>query len=94
MTKHKLDFFIPEKKIVVQEKRKVTVELESKQYIGKKLSQLRKGKKINQLTLSKSIGITRTSLCNIETGRQSLSLKLLEEICIALNCKSTDIIPF
>jgi len=91
MTKHKIEVFVPIKKI---DRQKITVELDTKEYVAEKLAQIRKSKNMNQLELSDFLGITRTSLSNIENGRQSLSIKYLELICNKLNVKSSEILPF
>lgn len=48
--------------------------------IGEKIKDLRELKKDSQLDLSKKIEISRSSISNIESGRQPVSIGLLYEI--------------
>lgn len=61
--------------------------------VGKKVAQVRKNAGYNQEQLSSGIGLTRTSVCNIEMGVQSLSLENLLKICAVLKCSVLDILP-
>jgi len=51
------------------------------------LKEIRKGKKINQTNLAKSIGITQTYLSLIETNKRNPSIEMVENICIELDCE-------
>jgi DNA-binding Xre family transcriptional regulator len=75
-------------------KKYIDVEVPLREFIAIRIVQLRKAKGLNQSELSDKITINRTSLCNIESGRQTLMLENLEEICQVLGCKSSDILPF
>jgi len=45
------------------------------------------------LDLSEMIGLTRTSLTNIELGRQRITIESLHKICGIFNCQYADILP-
>ena len=64
------------------------------EYVGTKIKELREAKGYTQDQLCNVLPFGRTSLSNIEIGRQKLILKNIEEICQALECKSSDILPF
>lgn len=51
------------------------------------LKEIRRGKKINQTNLAKSIGITQTYLSLIETNKRNPSIEMVENICVALDCE-------
>lgn len=50
-------------------------------------------KKLSQQWLGKKLGLTRTSVTNIEAGNQHPPLHLIYEICITLNIDLYDILP-
>lgn len=64
------------------------------EYVGNKIRELREAKGYSQEQLCNALPFGRTSLSNIEVGRQKLILKNIEQICEALECKSSDILPF
>lgn len=64
------------------------------EYVGMKIRELRESKGYTQEQLINVLTIGRTSLSNIEVGKQKLTLRNIEEICEALQCKSSDILPF
>lgn len=61
--------------------------------IGKRIHRLRKEKGYNQGQLASGIGLTRTSIVNIERGRQCLTVEGLLKICAVLGCTPNDILP-
>lgn len=77
-------------------KRKVTIEedVSFNMFVAIKVSELRKGANLSQEGLAKRIGLTRTSIVNIENGKQLLTMKNLYLICKEFNVKSKDILPF
>ncbi len=48
---------------------------------------------ITQGELAKHVGVTRTSITNIEKGNQNLPVHLVYEICAHLDLKIQDILP-
>jgi len=64
------------------------------EYIGFRVSVLRKENKITQEKLGKELGLSRVSVINFERGRHGIMIKHLAKICELLNCKSSDILPF
>lgn len=61
--------------------------------IGERLKAKRSEMKISQSELAKVVGVLRTSISNIETGRQKAPLHLLYNICAALNVEPSAILP-
>ena len=61
--------------------------------VGSNIRQFRQSKKMNQLTLSSKINLSRTSLVNIEHGKQHSSLILLHQIAQSLDVTLHDLIP-
>lgn len=48
---------------------------------------------MSQAILARAIGLTRTSISNIESGRQKLLLHTFLAICIALGMKPNELLP-
>ena len=74
----------------------ITVILNAKRLnilIGKKIVDHRKAAMYSQTILSEKLSISRSSLANIEKGRQQCSISVLFEICLVLKIKPTDILP-
>jgi len=63
------------------------------QQIGDVIRTRRKLLKFKQETLASQLGISRGSLANIETGRQSVLVHQLYRIAAALKLKPTDLLP-
>lgn len=61
--------------------------------VGNNLRKARKAAGYNQEQLASGLGLTRTSVCNIEVGRQSLTVESLLKACAILKCKPIDILP-
>ena len=62
--------------------------------LGKRISDLRRNKlELTQRELSDRIALSRTSLANIEKGRQQLLLHHALEIADALEVKLSDVVP-
>jgi len=64
------------------------------EYIGFRVSELRKLANKSQKELGTELGLTRMSIINLERGRHGIMIKHLAKICEILNCKSSDILPF
>lgn len=60
---------------------------------GKKLAEERKRSEITQVELGDRVGVVRTTIANIEAGRQSISLPLLYRIALALKCDLNSLLP-
>lgn len=78
---------------VVVKKRKL-VEFTIEKYVGIKIKLLRKTKELSQQDLANKLKVGRSSISNIENGHQGLTLQNLELICKALDCVSSNILPF
>jgi transcriptional regulator with XRE-family HTH domain len=70
------------------------VEVTLSQYVGAKIKDLRKERRISQLDLATYIGITRTSLSNIENGKYLISVDYIKMICDYFNIHSSHLLPF
>jgi DNA-binding XRE family transcriptional regulator len=64
-----------------------------KEYIGVKIKEKRKEAKISQEMLAEYLGYTRTSIVNIEAGRQGLPSDVFWMVCNALHCTPNDLFP-
>lgn len=60
---------------------------------GKKLAEERKRSEITQVELGDRVGVVRTTIANLEAGRQSISLPLLYRIALALKCELNSLLP-
>lgn len=65
------------------------------QRIGKAIHDLRQAKKprLTQAGLAELLGVTRTSITNIEKGGQRIPLHLLYMLCAKLSVQIWDVIP-
>jgi DNA-binding XRE family transcriptional regulator len=61
--------------------------------IGNKLRQRRTKSGVTQGQLAKEVGVLRTSITNIEAGRQKVPLHLLYKICAALEMEVVETLP-
>ena len=61
--------------------------------IGKRLRHWRKAKLMKQEALAKELGISRGSLANIETGKQSVLVHQIYNFARALKVKPHDFLP-
>ena len=61
--------------------------------IGLRIRQLRNSKRWTQSKLSHLSGVDRSSIANLERGRQRTSLNVLYRLCAALEIEVTAIIP-
>lgn len=62
-------------------------------HCGDKMIVMRKKYKLSQSEVAGAIGLTRTSVVNIEKGRQSLTVECLLKACSLFKCKPADILP-
>jgi DNA-binding XRE family transcriptional regulator len=60
---------------------------------GKKLAAARSAAKVTQEALAKSVGMSRTSIVNIEKGRQPVHLHLVAKIAASLGTSVSVLIP-
>lgn len=75
-------------------KYELTKEVTVDEFVGSKIRDLRQAKGMEQEEFGKLLDLGRSSVSNIELGRQKLILKHLERVCEVLKCKSSDILPF
>lgn len=62
-------------------------------YVGKAIRDTRLDRKLTQSTLASAIGLTRTSISNIEKGRQKLLLHTFSEIASVLGVDPARLLP-
>ena len=62
-------------------------------FVGKRIRAVRETRKVSQERLAKLIGLTRTSITNIESGNQKLLLHTLVEIAKQLHVSAMDLLP-
>jgi|SRR5579864_1646693 len=60
---------------------------------GKKLSEARQAAKITQAALAQSVGLSRTSIVNIEKGRQPVPIDLAIRMATSLGTGIVDLLP-
>lgn len=61
--------------------------------VGERIKKARTKKGFDQGELASGMGLTRTSVVNIEKGRQSLTVENLLKACALLDCKAADLLP-
>lgn len=61
--------------------------------VGRQLRERRETLKLSQNTIADDVGVQRTSITNIESGRQKPPLHLLYSICLALKIELADVLP-
>ena len=60
---------------------------------GKKLREARKSANLTQESLAERVNLTRTSITNIEKGRQHISLHMLYRLATAVGVEPTSLLP-
>ncbi len=60
---------------------------------GRRIRELRTGRELSQQTLAKRVGLTRTSITNVEGGRQHVSLGLIYRLAGALGEPPERLLP-
>lgn len=60
---------------------------------GKRLREARQKASLTQEVLGQHVGLTRTSITNIEAGRQPVNLDLLYRLAAALQSDPRDLLP-
>lgn len=61
--------------------------------IGESIKRQRVKVDLTQTQLAETVGVLRTSIANIEAGRQRLPLHLLYRLCMELGVEVADILP-
>jgi len=61
--------------------------------VGKQLRERREKLKLSQSKIADDVGLLRTSITNIESGRQKPPLHVLYSICLALKIEVVDVLP-
>ena len=62
-------------------------------YISIRMLQFRKAANLSQLELAEKVGLTRTSIVNMEAGRQRMPIHVLANIAEALGRNITEFFP-
>lgn len=61
--------------------------------VGQRIRRIREERRLTQAELAELVSLTRTSITNIEQGRQKLLLHTLYDIAAALTVKASDLLP-
>ena len=61
--------------------------------IGKRVRELRQKKQLSQTRLAEIVGLKRTSITNIEKGRQKILVHTLWDLAEALSVNPKDLLP-
>lgn len=61
--------------------------------MGQRIRSLRKQLRLTQDELAQRVGLTRTSITNIENGNQTVPVHLVYELCKALGTTPTALLP-
>lgn len=61
--------------------------------VGERVRSARLDQKVTQEALAKLVGLTRTSLTNIEKGRQKILLHTFADLAAALRVPETELLP-
>ena len=59
----------------------------SREYIGKRVAEIRQAKGLSIRKLAELCGVTASNITKIEHGRYNVSIDILGKICEALGCK-------
>lgn len=62
-------------------------------FIGQRVSEVRRQRNMTQEQLADAIGLQRTSITNIERGRQKMLIHTLYEIAVTLKVRVHDLLP-
>ncbi len=73
---------------------KRSVNAKTQAEIGRKLREARENKSLLQEDVAKAAAISSSYYARIERGEENPSTTVIENICKALNIKSSDILPF
>lgn len=60
---------------------------------GRRLAQLRRAAGLSQQALGERVGLSRTSIVNVEKGRQRVPLHMLVEFAAALGVEPINLLP-
>jgi transcriptional regulator with XRE-family HTH domain len=63
------------------------------QELGQNIQRARKAARITQAELARAVRLSRTSITNIERGRQPVPVELLDRICRVLGVSLADTVP-
>lgn len=61
--------------------------------LGERVKARRKAQELSQDQLAKQVDLTRTSISNIEAGRQHLPLHVLYRLAHCLQCRPHELLP-
>jgi transcriptional regulator with XRE-family HTH domain len=61
--------------------------------IGRRVREARQAAEQSQEALASAVHLTRTSITNLESGRQQVPLQVLYEVASELQCSIYDLIP-
>jgi DNA-binding XRE family transcriptional regulator len=61
--------------------------------LGLNIKEWRQYRRMSQAQLAERVGLLRTSITNIETGRQRISLFWIYRLCEVFDCRLTELLP-
>ena len=61
--------------------------------LGRRLKAVRKRANLTQAALAERVGLTRTSIANVETGRQRILTHTLCQIALSLGVEPSELLP-
>ena len=61
--------------------------------IGQRIRDVRESRKMKQAELAELLGLTRTSVTNIERGKQKITLDSLYALCQRFGLEAQDLLP-
>jgi DNA-binding Xre family transcriptional regulator len=71
------------------------INLNLNEYVGYRVKMLQKTKKISNKILYKKAGFcNQTIVSRIKRGKNSFQINTIYRLCVGLDCKSSDLLPF
>lgn len=61
--------------------------MNNREYIGKRLSEIRQAKGLSIRQLAEACGVNFANIYKIENGKYNVSIDILGKICESLNCR-------
>lgn len=73
----------------------VEEEFRLSEYVGKRLKQLKEEKNLTFINIAEKGGLVNQTICHrIIQGKHNIGIETLHKLCIGLDCKSSDLLPF
>jgi len=73
----------------------VEEELTLSEYVGIRLKQIKEEKNLTFIQIAEKGGLVNQTICHrVIQGKHSIGIDTLLKLCIGLDCKSSDLLPF